>query len=97
MIGVTLQNVPPGNTTKKRAQISEHEMEEFKNEQKEFEKELKSKKSRYIETVEAHLDCLHTVREDAVSTDDVDKTTGRDHLIDTTILESLTDDVCPCN
>ena len=53
MIGVTLQNVPPGNALKKRAQISENEMEEFKNEQKEFEKELKCKKSRHFETVEA--------------------------------------------
>ena len=48
-----------------------------------------------IETVDANLDCFHAITPDSVCTDNVNQTTGADYFINTTVLEGLTDDVCP--
>ena len=48
-----------------------------------------------IESVGAHLDGGHAVVEDRHCLDDVDQSSGRDDLVNTTVYECLADDVCP--
>ena len=48
-----------------------------------------------VKAVDAHLDCFCFVTKDAIGTDDVDQAASGDDLFDTTIIEGLTDDVCP--
>ena len=51
----------------------------------------------FIETIDTSLDCLLLAAKDSVCLSDVDKTTSADNLIDATIEEGLTDNVCPVN
>ena len=48
-----------------------------------------------IETIHANLNCLCFVSEDRVCLHNVNQAAGADDLFNTTIIEGLTDDVCP--
>ena len=48
-----------------------------------------------IESIDTDSNCLCLISEDAVSTDDMDQTTGGDDFLNAAIVEGLADDICP--
>jgi len=48
-----------------------------------------------IKSIQANFDCFSSILEDTVSPNDMSQTTSADNLIDTTIVKSFTNDICP--
>jgi hypothetical protein len=48
-----------------------------------------------VKTIDANLNCLCLILEDAVGTDDMNQAAGADDFLNTTIIEGLTNDITP--